>query len=343
MLHQLIPLIPNDIYEVLHLPPQNTPIPSTPRPFHPRITWSPFHRAMDLTIPSLTSYFDRAALSQFFLSSLLSRVTQEWMPPLAIKHLEEFRVSYLILISLANSPEDISDWVKPPPPETHQRAVIDFLQIFLANLHNQIRNNPEEYRKLFLHTKDFFRLLFDVFNRRTVLYTTQLITSSLVQIPSHFPPLIRCRILILSRLRNDLLLDCLEYLSNNSTPKIQLFTKTRPFPPFRPEEWKSLTLQLPKSITGDGPVSLLAKFTQLLYNPSYKNRIPIGGGTGWNPPGHNICLLQLLTFLQPNWKELWGGLNWNLSLEMQKRLELLSSSPPPTPALSLIQILFYPP
>ena len=341
MLHQLIPLIPNDIYQVLHLPPQNLPIPSTPRPFHPKLTWNPFHKAMDLTTtPSLTSFFDRATLCNFFLSSILDRRTQEWMPTLAIKHLQEFRISYLILICLANSPDDIKDWALPP--EQYRAPIVDFLQIFVSNLHNQIRHRVEEYRKLFVHTKEFFQLLFDTFNRRTSLYITHLINTSLVRIPSHFPFLIRCRILILSRFRKELLLDCLQCLSN-TTPKIQLFEKTLPHAPFLPEEWKALTLHLPKTISGDAPLALLAKFTEILYSPSYKTTIPPGGGIGWHPPGHNQCLLQLLTFLQPNWKQLWDGLGWNLTLEMQKRLELLSRSQLKIPPEALVQLIFYPP
>jgi hypothetical protein len=49
-----------------------------------------------------------------------------------------------------------------------------------------------------------------------------------------------------------------------------------------------------------------------------------------------------MTFLQPNWMELWAAMRWNMCTEMQKRLKWLNETEMEIKPDEILSLLFCP-
>jgi hypothetical protein len=245
-------------------------------------------------------------------------------------------VPYMMITFLACDSHDITDWCENTAPPQLNADVVIFMREFHELLVRELRTDRDQYQLVFANVKDFYRLLLDKVSERTDLIVDRFLMKNIVNLAPHFSEIMRRRILILSHIEPVLLNECLTLLATHSFPRILLFERLEtPKNYLRPDEWKALSLSMPSKACDKGARPIRV-FAERLYAP------PLVPGGGWEPPTHDIVMLQFFTFLQPNWMELWEGLQWNMCTEMISRLLQLEEEFVQVEPAEILSTLFRP-
>jgi hypothetical protein len=257
------------------------------------------------------------------------------LPEPVRRHLSDNTVPYLLLMFLTK-PADLAMFIQSTIPG-HLRInpafihhITNFSILFIEGLYQLLYSNYFSFASVFLSIRNFYVSLYDFMNTKTEIIYMNL-SKRLGYIPSYLSPIQKKRLLIYTHLDPGTLRECNNILKKDCHPMIILH-ETSPQNQFlRPSEWKLLTTFLPSYLSPNAQ-ACVDNFTALLYPQDNLNnifefhQIPPGGGCGWSVPGINQCLIQFLTFMQPNWMELWTDMRWNISIEMLKRLFWLNDN-----------------
>jgi hypothetical protein len=251
------------------------------------------------------------------------------------RHLNDNTIPYLLLIFITN-PFDIEHYVPYTIPGHLKRNPVfvhhinNFMSLFTSHLHESLTTDYISFVNIFTTIQNFYYILFDTVQRKNDFICSTL-SLRLGYIPSYLSQIQRRRLLIYSHLDPDTVKEANLYLKKHCHPMMILY-ETNPVNQFLlPDEWKLLSMYIPSHLSPRAK-TCIDNFKKTLYPQDTENTkfeyhaIPVGGGCGWQVPGVDICLVQFLTFLQPNWMELWTAMRWTLCTEMLKRLLWLNEN-----------------
>lgn len=277
--------------------------------------------------------FDRNQGLLMLYENCLTRETE--IPDPVRKHLSENTVPYLLLIFLVHA-DEIKQYIPLTIPghlrrnNVFEHHINAFTTLFARNLHDHMYSDGFNFNSVFITIQNFYNTLYELCTTKNELICLNL-AKRLGYIPSYLSPIQRKRLLIYTHLDQGTLRECNNYLKKNYHPMIILHETSPQNQYLRPDEWRILSAYLPVHLSLKGQICI-DNFRKLLYpqtgtdNVFEYQQIPPGGGCGWEIPGVDTCLIQFLTFLQPNWMELWTDLRWNICIEMLKRLTWLNEN-----------------
>ena len=343
LLHQITPL---EVKRRLFKPPPEYQVPFH-RPFDSK--WNYVPQCFVFNNPKLRDFMMNSQNGLILLfSNCIHQETS--IHEVLKKHLSDNLIPYLLLIFLS-SPTELESQIEFTLPGNIKRfdpscqTIRGFIGLFVEHLAEETNNNILTYQNLFATIQHFYQTLYHYIQLRNEALI-KLLLSRLGHHPSYLSPIQTRRLLIYTHLSPDITHPCNKLLKRQHPPIIlnQRFPKDLYL---RPDEWKTLTQFLPAYLSPKAR-GCVERFKHLLYpvpyesNPLFEFPIPPGGGCGWTVPGVDQCLIQFMTFLQPNWMELWAAMRWNMCVEMQKRLRWLNETEFEIKPDEILSILFCP-